>query len=77
MLSQIIRFALPPSLTVSAPEFLKLRQAAAAAGATAQYFGYTIPTRASSLPKKKDEICWAIRTLSEKTVYVPDLDTSG
>jgi hypothetical protein len=61
MLSQIIRFALPPPLTISAPEFLKLRQNATAAGAIAQYFGYTIPTQVAALPKQKNEVCWTIR----------------
>ncbi|KAH6891477.1 hypothetical protein B0T10DRAFT_560719 [Thelonectria olida] len=61
MLSQIIRFALPPPLTISALEFHKLRQNAVAAGAIAQYFGYTIPTRASALPTKKNEVCWTIQ----------------
>ncbi|KAH6988140.1 hypothetical protein BKA56DRAFT_578417 [Ilyonectria sp. MPI-CAGE-AT-0026] len=61
MLCQIIRFTLPPSLTISATEFLKLRQKAAAAGAAAQYYGYTIPTRSSPLPRKRHEICWAIQ----------------
>lgn len=61
MLSQIIRFALSPSLTISAPAFLKLRQTVAAAGATAQYFGYTAQTRVSALPKKEHEVCWTIQ----------------
>ncbi|KAH6871319.1 hypothetical protein B0T10DRAFT_533574 [Thelonectria olida] len=48
-----ISFALPPPLTISAPEFRKLRQAASVAGASAQYYGYTIPTPSAELPKNK------------------------
>ncbi|KAF7553485.1 hypothetical protein G7Z17_g3608 [Cylindrodendrum hubeiense] len=61
MLSQIIRFTLPPSLTISAPEFLKIRQKVAAAGAAAQYYGYSVTTKSLSLPKKRHEICWTIQ----------------
>ncbi|KAI5459013.1 hypothetical protein BGZ63DRAFT_415688 [Mariannaea sp. PMI_226] len=61
MLSQVIRFTLPQLLTASTPEFLKLRQAATAAGAIAQYFGYTIPVSGAGLPKRSDEVCWAIQ----------------
>ncbi|KAH7136323.1 hypothetical protein EDB81DRAFT_801951 [Dactylonectria macrodidyma] len=60
MFSQIIRFTLRPYLTISASEFLTLRQKVVAAGAVAQYYGYTLPTRKSPLPKKKHEVCWAI-----------------
>ncbi|CAM1507488.1 Fc.00g071290.m01.CDS01 [Cosmosporella sp. VM-42] len=59
MLSQIIRFTLPHPLTISAPGFMALRQKVSAAGAVAQYYGYSVPT-SSPLPKKRHEICWAI-----------------
>lgn len=61
MLSQIVRFTLPPSLTISAPAFLELRQTVSAAGAAAQYFGYITPTKLYPLPKNRHEICWTIR----------------
>ncbi|KAH7160437.1 hypothetical protein B0J13DRAFT_541119 [Dactylonectria estremocensis] len=75
MLSQIIRFTLPPYLTISALEFLKLRQKVAAAGAVAQYYGYTLPTRKSPLPKKRHEICWAIHwpDLCDRRAVMTDL----
>ena len=60
MLSQIIRFTLRPNLTISAKEFLKLRQSASAAGAAAQYYGYTSDVTGAALPRKRHEICWAI-----------------
>lgn len=59
MLAQIIRFTLPSTLTISTPLFQELRQKAASAGATAQYYGYSVQT-AAPLPKKRHEICWAI-----------------
>jgi len=62
MFAQIIRFTLPPTLTISTPLFQELRQKAASAGATAQYYGYSVRT-AAPLPKKRHEICWAISAL--------------
>jgi hypothetical protein len=59
MFIQIIRFTLPSTLTISAPAFRDLRQKVVSAGATAQYFGYSVQT-AAVLPKKRHEICWAI-----------------
>ncbi|KAK9366687.1 hypothetical protein V1509DRAFT_628781 [Lipomyces kononenkoae] len=75
MFSQVIRFTLPPTLTISTPAFLELRRQAAAAGATAQYYGYSIPTGAP-LPKKRHEICWAINwpETSDRNSITSDLD---
>lgn len=64
MLSQIIRFTLNASMTISDRAFLTLRQDVAKAGATSQYFGYSTQTQASALPKKRHEISWIIRAHS-------------
>ncbi|KAM5374372.1 hypothetical protein ACJZ2D_006545 [Fusarium nematophilum] len=61
MLLQILRFTLPSSLTISCPAFLSIRQEVAIAGATAQYFGYSVQTRVASLPKKRHEITWIMQ----------------
>ena len=63
MLSQILRFTLPAPLTISDAGFLALRQKAVEAGALEQYYGYTIPTKTSPLPRKRHEICWVISKL--------------
>ncbi|KAM0453084.1 hypothetical protein ACHAPV_009199 [Trichoderma viride] len=61
MLSQVLRFTFPPGSTIYSAAFLKLRQSIAAAGATAQYYGYTAPTRVLGLPRKRHEVCWVIQ----------------
>jgi hypothetical protein len=61
MLSQVLRFTFPSGSTISSAAFAKLRQSIASAGATTQYYGYTVPTRILSLPRKRHEVCWVIR----------------
>ncbi|KAL7803300.1 hypothetical protein V8C44DRAFT_344575 [Trichoderma aethiopicum] len=65
MLSQILRFTLPSGVTVSSASFWKLRQQIAAAGATTQYYGYTTPTKVTSLPRKRHEVCWVLQWPNE------------
>ncbi|KAL7947627.1 hypothetical protein V8C42DRAFT_290311 [Trichoderma barbatum] len=60
MLSQVLRFTFPSGSTISSAAFLRLRQQIAAAGATDQYYGYTMPTKVLSLPRKRHEVCWVI-----------------
>ncbi|KPM39258.1 hypothetical protein AK830_g7323 [Neonectria ditissima] len=76
MLSQIIRFTLSPPLTISTTEFLNLRRTVASAGATAQYYGYTVPTKSSPLPRKRHEICWTIQwpDVCDRSSVVSGLD---
>ncbi|KAK3356563.1 hypothetical protein B0T25DRAFT_536995 [Lasiosphaeria hispida] len=59
MLSQVLRFTLPPLTTVSSSAFLTLLRVAAAAGASKQYYGYTTASK-SPLPRKRHEVCWVI-----------------
>ncbi|KAL6903302.1 hypothetical protein GGI43DRAFT_401679 [Trichoderma evansii] len=65
MLSQVLRFTFPSGSTISSAAFLKLRQSIATAGATAQYYGYTTPTKFLSLPRKRHEVCWIIHWPNE------------
>lgn len=61
VLSQVIRFTLPPSSAISAPAFLRLREFISSNGQVKdQYFGYIISPKNAPLPKRKDEICWVI-----------------
>ncbi|KAK2137951.1 hypothetical protein NOF04DRAFT_1392191 [Fusarium oxysporum II5] len=61
MLLQILRFNLLPSLTISGQAFTDLRKQVALAGATHQYFGYSVQTLVAPLPKERHEITWIIR----------------
>ena len=60
MLCQVLRFTLPASGTVSSPAFARLLQAAAAAGASKQHYGYTAASK-FPMPRKRHEVCWVIR----------------
>ncbi|PNP45087.1 hypothetical protein TGAM01_v206810 [Trichoderma gamsii] len=80
MLSQVLRFTFPSGSTISSAEFLKLRQSIAARGATAQYYGYTAPTRVLSLPRKRHEVCWVVQwpdDLRDRSAVVEGLATTG
>ncbi|KIW76241.1 hypothetical protein Z517_10987 [Fonsecaea pedrosoi CBS 271.37] len=60
ILSEIIRFILPPT-KATATEFHKLRQHVAQAyGVRDQYFGSTIRTGAPGVRVRGDEMCWVI-----------------
>ncbi|KAL5619775.1 hypothetical protein FOVSG1_001997 [Fusarium oxysporum f. sp. vasinfectum] len=61
MLLQILRFNLLPSLTISGQAFTDPRKQVALAGATHQYFGYSVQTLVAPLPKERHEITWIIR----------------
>ncbi|KAK9449216.1 uncharacterized protein V1518DRAFT_417423 [Limtongia smithiae] len=60
MISQVIRFTLPATATISAAAFAELRRHAVTAGALAQYYGYTQQVPNAPMPRKRHEICWAI-----------------
>ncbi|KAG8420159.1 hypothetical protein J3459_011342 [Metarhizium acridum] len=64
MLSEIFRFTLRKPQVISSPEFTDLRRAAAKAGAVRHYFGYTISTSFSPLPRKRHEVFWVVDKFS-------------
>ncbi|KAJ9603264.1 hypothetical protein H2200_012042 [Cladophialophora chaetospira] len=71
ILSEILRFILPPTKTRAA-EFLNLRQHIAKTyNIRDQYFGYVIPFQGTGLPVRDHEMCWVIQwpspTLPQRT----------
>lgn len=69
MLLQLIRFTLQPSLTLSSLPLAQLRKHVSSAGASRQYLSYMTSTQSTSLPKKRHEICWIIRTNSRDAPF--------
>ncbi|KAJ9498695.1 hypothetical protein H2202_005881 [Exophiala xenobiotica] len=63
MFSQILRFTLPHPQTISSSEFHALREHVSKV-CLSQYFGYTV---SAPLPRKNEEICWAIQWPSSST----------
>jgi hypothetical protein len=60
-LSEIMRFVLPSHL---ASDFAKLREYLSTYGGIKdQYYGPMVAPSASSLPIKRQEMCWVIRKL--------------
>ncbi len=60
ILSQVVRFVLPP-FESKASEFLKLRQRLAKSqGILDQFFGYVIPVEGAGLPVRDHEMCWVV-----------------
>ncbi|ENH65716.1 hypothetical protein FOC1_g10001689 [Fusarium oxysporum f. sp. cubense race 1] len=75
MLLQILRFHLLPSLTISCQAFTDLRKQVALAGATHQYFGYSVQTSVAPLPKERHEITWIMRwPVSPELLEKPHLE---
>lgn len=60
MISQILRFNLPYPQTISSPGFRRLRETVSKV-CISQYWGYTV---SAPLPRKTEEVCWAIRRSS-------------
>jgi len=61
MYSQVLRFTLPWLQTLrSSQEFRALREATIKL-CSSQYYGYTMPTKSSPLPRRAEEVCWTIR----------------
>ncbi|KAL6249878.1 hypothetical protein RBB50_003734 [Rhinocladiella similis] len=56
MISQILRFNLPYPQTISSPGFRRLRETVSKV-CISQYWGYTV---SAPLPRKTEEVCWAI-----------------
>lgn len=69
MLLQLIRFTLEPFLTLSSLPLAQLREHVSSAGASRQYLSYMPSTQSASLPKKRHEICWIIRTNSRDAPF--------
>lgn len=64
IISEILRFILPPSST-KASAFQALRRQVGERGSVkTQYFGYVLPNEGFPRPKKKDQMCWYIGTLA-------------
>ncbi|KAH8797349.1 hypothetical protein F5884DRAFT_815097 [Xylogone sp. PMI_703] len=62
VLSEVIRFVLPPTSTIYSSIFRELREYAKSNGNVKdQYFGYITSPIMAALPKSRHEICWVIQ----------------